>query len=70
MTVTLESLVRYSPALTTNGKGTAIVNGNGYAIPVTPSVKSTNLLASFIESYKQIETYRYASYHTYDDHVP
>lgn len=69
MPVTLESLLRYSP-IPTNDKGESLVNGNGYAVstplstatptPVPSSAKSTNLLASFIESYKEIETYKYA----------
>lgn len=58
MTVTLESQVRYTPV-----PSKAAVNGhsNGNSIPMSlasPS-KPTNLLQNFIDSFKEIESYRH-----------
>ena len=65
MTSTLEPLVHQSP---TNGKETTIVPTPVPPQPCTTqsvqplnstSAKATNLLQSFLEAYKEVESYRY-----------
>lgn len=65
MTITLEPLVRHSLA---NGKETIVVSRPAPPQPhITKSdqslnaspAKATNLLQSFIEAYKEVESYRY-----------